>query len=48
MNKFANKGSLATRNGRIIGENFMEILIPSKGFKINIQVCYNEDIEYDF
>lgn len=48
MIRVVNEGSLATRNGRIISENFMEKIIPSKGFKKNIQVCYNEDIEYDF
>ena len=48
MIRVVNEGSLATRNGRIIRENFMEKIIPSKGFKSNIQVCYNEDIEYDF
>ena len=48
MIRVVNEGSLATRNGRIIRQNFKEKIIPSKGFKKNIQVCYNEDIEYDF
>ena len=48
MIRVVNEGSLATRNGRIIDKNFIEI---SKAFKREWsmkQICYNEDIEYDF
>ena len=45
MARVVNEGHLATRNGRIITHNFKEIIIP----KIkNKQICYNDDIEYDF
>lgn len=42
------EGFLATRNGRIIYKNFNEIIPNSKIFIYNNQVCFNEDIEYDF
>ena len=48
MLRVVDEGSLATRNGRIIGQNYAETSPASKAWKQNIQVCYNEDIEYDF
>ena len=48
MLRVVDEGSLATRNGRIIDKNFNEISPASKAWFQNIQVCYNEDIEYDF
>ena len=48
MLRVVDEGSLATRNGRILNENFTTIVQASKAFQENIQVCYNEDIEYDF
>ena len=48
MARVINEGSLATRNGRIITENYQTYSI----FKFNQgekeQVCFNEDIEHDF
>ena len=47
--RVVDEGSLATRNGRIIDENFQEYSpVPSKASKRNIHICYNEDIQYDF
>jgi hypothetical protein len=48
MLRVVDEGSLATRNGRILNDNFTTIVQASKAFQENIQVCYNEDIEYDF
>jgi len=49
MLRVVNEGSLATRNGRIIDENFEEYSpVPAKITKINIHICYDEDIQYDF
>ena len=48
MLRVVDEGSLATRNGRIINKNFKESSPASKAWKQNIQVCYDEDIEYDF
>ena len=48
MLRVVDEGSLATRNGRIINNNFIESSPASKAWKQNIQVCYDEDIEYDF
>ena len=48
MLRVVDEGSLATRNGRIINKNFIESSPASKAWKQNIQVCYDEDIEYDF
>jgi len=49
MIRVVNDGSLATRNGRIIDENFQEYSpVPSKACQLNIHICYDEDIEYDF
>ena len=45
MARVVNEGHLATRNGRIITENYKEIIIPK--LRKN-QICYNDDIEYDF
>ena len=47
MIRVVNEGSLATRNGRIINENYEEKIISKIG-KRDAQICYNEDIEYDF
>ena len=47
MARVVNEGSLATRNGRIISKNFREVLGVKK-IAFKKQVCYNEDIEYDF
>ena len=47
MIRVVNEGSLATRNGRIIDEEFREVFgIEKEAF--TKQICYNEDIEYDF
>ena len=48
MLRVVDEGSLATRNGRIITQNYKETSPASKAWTKNIQVCYNEDIEYDF
>ena len=49
MLRLVDEGYLATRNGRIIGKNYHELIPASKQiFKNNNQVCFNEDIEYDF
>lgn len=48
MIRVVDEGFLATRNGRIIDKNFNEIIPNSKIFIYNNQVCFNEDIEYDF
>ena len=49
MIRVVDEGSLATRNGRIIQKNFATTTpIPKKAFLQNNQICYNEDIEYDF
>ena len=48
MLRVVDEGSLATRNGRIIDKNYIEIVPASKAWKESIQVCFNEDIEYDF
>ena len=48
MIRVVNEGSLATRNGRIIDENFKEIIEVYKKGGYHKQVCFNEDIEYDF
>ena len=48
MLRVVDEGSLATRNGRILNDNFTTIVQATKAFQENIQVCYNEDIEYDF
>ena len=48
MIRVVDEGSLATRNGRLISRNFIEISPPYFAWKKNLHVCYNEDIEYDF
>ena len=48
MIRVVNEGSLATRNGRIIDTNFIENIEINTSEVINKQICYNEDIEYDF
>ncbi len=48
MIRVVNEGSLATRNGRIITKNFEEIEVAYNGKWVYKQICYNEDIEYDF
>ena len=49
MLRVVNEGSLCTRNGRIINEDYKEI---SQAYKEEGRsykhVCYDEDIEYDF
>ena len=48
MFRVVNDGYLCTRNGRIINSNFHTSgAVFQKGIP-NKQVCYNEDIEYDF
>ena len=43
------EGYLATRNGRLLDKNYNEIFPASKlVFVDKVQVCFNEDIEYDF
>ena len=48
MIRVVNKGFLATRNGRIINKNYEETVEVFKKEKKEKQVCFNEDIEYDF
>ena len=49
MIRVVNEGYLATRNGRLIDSNFIDISPNSNmAWRKNIQVCYDEDIEYDF
>jgi len=48
MLRVVDEGSLATRNGRIVNQKYEETSPASKAWKQDIQVCYNEDIEYDF
>jgi len=48
MIRVVNEGSLATRNGRIIDENFDERMEAFKEKWVDKHICYNEDIEYDF
>ena len=48
MIRVINDGSLATRNGRIIGYNYEEFIEPYKKGFVYKQICYDEDIEYDF
>ena len=47
MIRVVNEGSLATRNGRIINEKYEEKIISKIGVN-NEQICFNEDIEYDY
>ena len=49
MFRVVNEGYLCTRNGRIINSNFHTSgAVFEEGTMPNKQVCYNEDIEYDF
>ena len=45
--RVVDEGFLATRNGRIINKNYQEFF-PIIFYKKELQICYNEDIEYDF
>lgn len=47
MLRVVDEGYLATSNGRLINENYEEFF-PPPVFNMNIQVCFNDDIEYDF
>ena len=48
MIRVVNEGFLATRNGRLINKQYEEISPKNKIYKRGNQVCFNEDIEYDF
>ena len=48
MIRVVNEGSLATRNGRIINANFNEFGFSFYSPFSYKQICYDEDIEYDF
>ena len=49
MLRVVDEGSLATRNGRIIGNKFQEYSpVPIIAFQRKSHICYDEDIEYDF
>lgn len=48
MLRVVDDGYLATRNGRILDKNFKGIPPFKDGFYFPTQVCFNEDIEYDF
>ena len=48
MIRVVNEGSLATRNGRIITEKYKEKSLTYNDQKFDQQLCFNEDIEYDF
>ena len=48
MIRVVNEGSLATRVGRLISRNYEEISEAYKKGGHDKQICYDEDIEYDF
>jgi UDP-N-acetylglucosamine 2-epimerase (non-hydrolysing) len=48
MIRVVNEGFLATRNGRLVNKRYEEVIPNYSVFKKNNQVCFNEDIEYDF
>jgi hypothetical protein len=48
MLRVVDEGSLATRNGRILNVDFTTIIQATKAFQFNVQVCFDEDIQYDF
>ena len=48
MIRVVDEGSLATRNGRIIDQDFQEIIEPFRMGWVTKHICFNEDIEYDF
>ena len=48
MIRVVNEGFLATKNGRLITKEYNSIAANNKVFDSQNQVCFNEDIEYDF
>ena len=48
MIRVVDEGFLATRNGRLIDRNYVEISPANIAWRKRVQACYNEDIEYDF
>jgi len=48
MIRVVNDGYLCTRNGRIIKNNFYTTNAFHAKIRDGMQICYNEDIEYDF
>ena len=48
MIRVVNEGFLATRNGRLINKQYQEVGPNIKIFERDNQVCFDEDIEYDF
>ena len=48
MIRVVNEGFLATRNGRLINKQYQEVGPNEKVFQRDNQVCFDEDIEYDF
>ena len=48
MIRVVNEGSLATRNGRIITKKYEEKALSYDPLQFDKQLCFNEDIEYDF
>jgi len=48
MARVINEGYLATRNGRIITEDYRTYSIFRLNLREKEQVCFNEDIEHDF
>ena len=48
MARVINEGYLATRNGRIIAENYHTYSIIKSNQGKNNQICFDEDIEHDF
>jgi len=48
MIRVVDEGALATRAGRIVNKDFIEIPQAYNAWEKDIQVCFNEDIEYDF
>ena len=48
MIRVVDNGYLATRNGRLLDKNFNGFSPIYKAWVVNTQVCFNEDIEYDF
>ena len=47
MLRVVDEGFLATRNGRLLNNNYEEFL-PVIFYRKELQICFNEDIEYDF
>jgi len=48
MIRVVDDGYLATRNGRILDKKYKGISPITKAWNSNVQICFNEDIEYDF